>query len=240
MPPSSEVIRAITPAGIKLGSTEFPFVALGPAWMLRHIFYLSPESTETPRFAFKGEDYRGLALLAEMAIRYDLVGGYLQAYSAWLPAERIETQKAIRKRMGGRWLQLEKAAGEAWSLAYLALRDVKQAIDRMHPDLRGEDEFWADKSGRKAFVDEVGPELLTRLTDALAALSQFRNNEEFQTTVWGIISRMTPRLDIAFAGERIGRLETTAPPEDEDDGDPEGGDPESGDPEGGAGEPDGR
>lgn len=222
----TEKVKGLTRDGIDVGGDVVPFEKLGPAWILQYVFR---DKDGGWRFALEGEDHRGLAVLAELAVDYDEVVRQYQAYTAWLPADRIEAQQAIRARLGQKML-LERQAGEAWRTATENLAQVRSILDAHDPALIGEDAFWDDQAGRAAFVERKRE--LSELLDAARRAQATLLDPRYATTVWGTAVRGRPVAGVRYAGEPVIEVapaeEPKQQPEPPEEPKKEGGGPEGG------------
>ncbi|MFV1958087.1 MAG: protein kinase [Planctomycetota bacterium] len=200
-------VRAASPRGLKLGSEERPYAALGPAWIL-HTLLLPPGGE--PLIEFADDDHRALAVLGELAIDYDLVERALQAYLGRLPPDRTEDQEATRRRLAN--LRRERAAAEAWKLAIENARQVQETLDAYDPKLIGEEAFWDGGKARELLAQES--ELRRLLTEARGAQMQLAD-ATLATTVWASVLRSEPDPLARYAGEPPPPPEKKAPPKKE-------------------------
>lgn len=202
----SERVKGVDKNGIDLGGTVLTFERLGAAWLLTNVF----RDKDGWRFPLEGEDHRGAAVLAEMAVDYDEVVKRYQAYTAWLPADRTETQQAIRARLGQRML-LERQAGEAWKTATDSLARVNRANDTHDPALIGEEAFWDDKEGREAYVERKRE--LNGLLDSARRAQATLQDPRYAATVWGTAVRGGSTVGVRYAGEPEMKVQPPKEPE---------------------------
>jgi len=191
----SEKVREVTTTGIKLGSDDLAFETLGPGWIFRNVFTTKDGEL---RFAPEGEDHRGLAVLAEMAVSYDDAEKHYREYVTSLPPERQETIQAIRDRLGARLVN-ERQAGEAWRIATTNLGKVQAAIAAHDPAVIGEDAFWEDKTGREEFV--ARKKELNGLLDEARRAEAVLTDPKYASTVWVAVTRETIEPGVCYAGE---------------------------------------
>ncbi|MHC5010983.1 MAG: protein kinase domain-containing protein [Planctomycetota bacterium] len=235
--PRTAKVQDVTPTAVRMGLGGAPrqLADMTADWLLHQLFHVKDGA---PRFTPVDDDLRGLAVLAEMAVDYDLADRYYQAYLMGVPADAVRTQRRMRERVGR--LGRERSAGEAWRTA-LEKRAELEAIRLAHdPDVIGEEDFWEERN-REAL--QAKESTIARLAqdcwNAIAVLE----DASLADTTWATVARSRLGRHVAYAGEPI----LPPPPpaggnggdEPRDEGAPdEGNAPPRDDDEGGDGGPD--
>ncbi len=190
-------VREVGAKSIRLGQDERTWLALGPQFVVGPLLFPGLPDDPTARIQPTGDDRRAIAVLAEMAVRFDVANLEWQAYLAEAPAENQEELSALRLRYARE--PLEQKAGELWAKARGVLVHLRAFFKTHDPNQIGTDAFWSQQDVRDA-VKQQEHELnleLQQAHDALDALA----DPGLAVTAWATAVRTGSSPQALYANE---------------------------------------
>ena len=171
------------------------FEQLGPRRVLDSVLHSKNSKDELePRFDFEGEDFRGLALMAELSTDFERAGEWWAKYKASVAADSPEAADAAHHLAQ---LPAEKTAGEVWAYVQSNRRNASATMDQFDPSKRSvSDDEWRE------FLDEQR-KLNERIGAIQEGLDRLATNAAIARSVWGASLRELPHPAAAYAGDEI-------------------------------------
>ena len=198
-------IKGISDRSIELHKETRGLADLGSAWVLENVFFLEG----APRMkTLTAEDHFGIAVLAELAIDYDL------AQKHYMEAAKLygddPLANVVRTRIGQ--LGTERQAGEKWKRArdWLLAQEEKAKVFQAIVDKQAADPEAFTKEDR-ANVQEWYATYGKEIGFIRENVDNLKADKTLAATRWGSSLRTTPHRSVAYAGERLAADKDAAP-----------------------------
>lgn len=190
-------VQGVGPDYISTNDRDRPqirFVDVTKKWLVEHLFF----DGDKPRCELTTDNYRGLALLAEMGGDFDAAERFYKLYLDGKPGDdttRARIQSEIETRMGG--FTAERMASDKWLTSQREYAEVVAFLDARTKKKDGPDEEdWAD-------IQRAHPELIEKLGKIQTRLDELRSDPKLAASVWGASVREEAHPAVTYAGESV-------------------------------------